>query len=348
MRAFLKRQLWPSWQQRKRMLLAQATACIPLLYALLIFAYLWPPHFRHTSPGYVLAAWAAFMVRTFTFHLGLFAAVIAVFAWVIRRRRLAVVCLPLVLATLAPSCWQYRPRSIAAADGPTLKVTSVNLLAMNHHTEPLIAEIRAADADILLLQEYTPHWHEALTQAFETDYPHRVHVPQEDCFGMAIYAKYPFVADPQTHLPLGEGLEPQMRAVIDWSGQRIAVYNIHLLPPRRLDYIVEHRVQWADLLDLLKTESLPAIIGGDFNFTEHSPHAAAIRDLGYLDAHAVAGSGRGATWPVNSIFRYLPGLRLDHVYLSPQWQCHACRTGVGRGSDHRPLSVRMSLGCQGR
>ncbi len=322
---------------------AQATLCVPVLYVLLAFARLWPPDFRNTSLAYVLAAWAAFMVRTFTFHLGLLAAMITAFAWAIRRRRLALACVPVVLFTLGPACWQYRPRSIQPAAGPTLKVMSVNLLAVNWDTAPIIAEIREADADILLLQEYTPHWHEALTQAFETSYPHRVDVQQDDSFGMAIYARHPFVGEPKTRLPLGEGLDPQMRAVIDWSGQPIAVYNIHLLPPRRLDYIVEHRLQWADLLDLLNDESLPTIIGGDFNFTEHSPHAAAIRDLGYLDAHAVAGWGRGTTWPVNSALRYLPGLRLDQLYLSPQWLGHQCQTGIGRGSDHRPLRVRMSL-----
>jgi len=218
---------------------------------------------------------------------------------------------------------------------------SVNLLMANRNHTPIISEIQAAEPDILLLQEYTCHWHEALQKAIGADYPYTIYVCQEDSFGTAVYSRSPFVGQPHHSLPLGSTDVPQIRTVIDIAGQKIAVYNVHLLPPRRLDYIIEQRIQWADLLALLAKETLPTIVGGDFNFTQRCPQAAAISRIGFTDAHTAAGRGRGATWPVNGPLRYVPGLRLDHIYLGRGFIPVTCRTGEGKGSDHRPVIVEV-------
>jgi len=134
-----------------------------------------------------------------------------------------------------------------------------------------------------------------------------------------------------------------MRAVIELAGRRVAVYNIHLLPPWGLEYTTENRLQFADLLDKLAGERLPVILAGDFNFTETSPNAASLRGIGLRDAHDLGGWGRGTTWPVNSFFRWIPSLRLDHIYLSDELTCSRCRTGVGTGSDHRPVVAEIGF-----
>jgi endonuclease/exonuclease/phosphatase (EEP) superfamily protein YafD len=71
--------------------------------------------------------------------------------------------------------------------------------------------------------------------------------------------------------------------------------------------------------------------------------ARAIEGAGFHDAFVEAGVGRGSTWPVNGIFRYLPGIRLDHVFLSPRLACRTIRTGTGYGSDHRPLVAEIVI-----
>lgn len=221
---------------------------------------------------------------------------------------------------------------------------SVNLLMVNQQTGPIIAEIIEAQPDILLLQEYTDHWHAALQIAIGADYPYLCYQTRDDSFGAAIYSRRPFVGQPALHLPLGDGELPQMRAVIRLTNRDVAVYNIHLLPTYWGDYTIAGRVQFADLLDLLADERLPIIMGGDFNFTETSPHAAALSRLGLSDAHALGGWGRGTTWPVHSMFRWIPSLRLDHIYLSGGLTCAECRTGVGQGSDHRPVLAKVGFG----
>ena len=213
----------------------------------------------------------------------------------------------------------------------------------NRDTDPIIEEIERNAPDILLLQEYTDHWHRALQQAFKAAFQHTVYVIREDSFGAAIYSRRPFVGTVEKFVPLGDATEPQIRAVTRINGQKVALYNVHLLPPRRLDYTTITRLQFADLIDHLKEEKLPVILAGDLNFTECSPQAVALVSAGLADAHSMRGMGRGSTWPVVGHFRWLPGLRLDHVYVSGEITCVESRTGEGQGSDHRPFLVKIAF-----
>lgn len=339
-----RRFLFPSRKQRKRALRREAWMLVIASYVALIFAFFWPQDCRNASQGYVAVCWVAFMVRVFVFHLGLLLAIVAIVALRTGQWKLLMTAIPLVLWTLGPTVWFCRPRSRPDVSGETVTVASVNLLMVNNRTEPLIDEIRASGADIVLLQEYTELWHDALRAALAKDYPYECHVCRDDSFGMAVYSSRPFLADPEMYVPLGVSSLPQIRAVVAIGQRPVAIYNVHLLPPLGLEYTTETRAQFADLLDLLASESRPFIVAGDFNFTESAPQAAALRRLGLVEAFDQGGWGRGSTWPVNSFLRYLPGLRLDHIYLGGGLTCSDCRTGRGQGSDHRPVIAKIGFG----
>jgi endonuclease/exonuclease/phosphatase (EEP) superfamily protein YafD len=240
---------------------------------------------------------------------------------------------------------QYLPRTPPASVGPPFHVMSINLLCVNRQTGPMLDEVRGVDPDVILLQEYAPHWHEALQRELIGYYPHYAGYPQEDSFGAAIYSRFPFREKPQLVASMGGGEVPQMRAVIDATGRDVVFYNIHLLPPRYLDYVIARNGQFAALLKELEKESLPFVLSGDFNFPATSPHARALKRSEITDAHDLGGYGRGATWPVNGLTRYLPapGFRIDHVYLSPGLTCASMRTGTGPGSDHRSLIATVGF-----
>ena len=345
-----RRVLWPDWSARKRMLRVEAWAVVFTSYALLALAYLWPQDYRNESPGYVLVAWLAFLVRVLQFHIGLLLLTIAVVAAFSRGRRLFLATAPLVLVTLGPALRAQLPKTPPEAPpgSPTLRVMSCNLLMVNKDTGPILAEIRAANPDVLLLQEYTDEWHAASVAAGLTrDFPYHSFVTRDDSFGVALYSRLPFLGEVDNRLPLGRAGVEQTRAVVRWAGRDVAVYNIHLLPPRRLDYTVDSRLQFARLLETLSAEALPYVVGGDFNLTENTPQHSDLAAVGARDAHDLAGRGRGATWPVNGVFRYLPGLRLDHVYVGNGLQAARCETGEGRGSDHRPLIADVAMQPEG-
>ena len=325
------------------MLRIEAWVVILGSYALLALAYLWPQDYRNITPAYVLIAWLAFLTRVLQFHLGLLLAAVALVAALGRNKRLPLAAAPLILLLLGPPLWSCvrspggAGRSAPLQSSPTLRVMSANLLMINRDTQPILDEILRSDADVVLLQEYTDEWHAAAQAALHSRYPHSSHVARDDSFGVAIYERTPFVAPVDNRLPLGHATAPQTRAVIRFAGRETAVYNIHLLPPRTLEYTTESRLQFADLLDALRSEPLPYLVAGDWNLTPDTPQHRDLLRLAARDAHDLASRGRGATWPVNSFFRHLPGLRLDHVYLSPALTAVRCEAGTGKGSDHRPV-----------
>lgn len=336
----VRRFLLPSWRQRKHMLRRDAWGLVVGSYALLLLAWFWPEDLRNTSPVYNIVGYGIFMTWTFVWHLGvLLTAVAAIAAWQ-RSWRLVLATIPLLGVCLGGELRHYLPKWPAAPTGQTITVMSVNLLYSNLDTTPIIREIRTTEPDILLLQEYTPAWHRDLQQSIGQDYPYVVESQRESPFGAAIYSRLP-LEDVNTFVPLGNTGTPQLRAVIQADGRKIALYNIHLLPPYGLEYTRYTRAQLADLIDVLREEPLPVILSGDFNFTDRSPNAAGLHAIGLIDTHTVAGSGRGSTWPVNSFYRYVPGIRLDHIYLRDGITCSQSRTGTGTGSDHRPILARI-------
>ena len=334
----------PSWQQRKAMLRREAWLVVILAYPLFAFAYLWPQQWRNEATPIVLAGWFAFMVRVFQFHIGLVLLLISMVAGWKRSKRLMLAAVPVMLFALLPTAVQFLPRPVVANTTPVVRVMSANLLMVNTDTAGIFGEIQAAKPDVLFLQEYTAAWHEAVQKALAADYPYSSVVMREDSFGIALYSRTPFAGEVDQRFPLGRAGVEQMRGEIELGGRRFAIYNVHLLPPRTPLYTSEHRLQLADLVDTLRAEKLPYIVCGDFNFPETSPQHFELKRIGVLEAHEQSAIGRGATWPVNGVFRYIvPGVRIDHIYFSPEITATACEVGVGRGSDHRPVVADLAL-----
>jgi endonuclease/exonuclease/phosphatase (EEP) superfamily protein YafD len=340
----IRKFLWPNWEDRRRILRREAWLLVVAAYPLLAFSYLWPQDWRNQAPAYVAVSWAAFIVRVFQYHAGLVLLIILAIAVLRKHRRLAMAAMPPVLFTLGPALVQFIPHQPEPSIGPRFRVMTANLLMVNADTDGIVGEVVAAKPDVLMLQEYTEHWHAAFQKALAKDYPYNSVVMRDDSFGIAIYSRTPFAAEVDQRFPLGRAGVEQMRAEVEIGGKRLALYNLHLLPPRTLLYTGEHRLQVADLVDTLHNEKLPYVVCGDFNFPDLSPQQSALKRAGAREAHQLAGYGRGATWPVIYAFRYLmPGIRIDDVYLGPQLTATSCETGEGRGSDHRPVVVDVAF-----
>jgi endonuclease/exonuclease/phosphatase (EEP) superfamily protein YafD len=338
-----RRWLLPSRAWRKRVFALEAWIVVAASYVALLFAFLFPQDFRNSSPAYVRIATAAFMVRTFLFHLGLLLWALALGAVLIRRWRLLGAALPAALVCVGPDIWSYVPGPAPTIAGQSVTVMSANLLGRNRNTAALLAEVRAVDPDVLLLQEYRPHWHRAFQPGLGGDYPHVDYLQRDDDFGLAIYSRLPFVMPVDMAIPLGSGDTPQARAVVRIDDRDVAIYSVHLMPPGSCAYATWQRQEFADLLDRLKREKLPIVLCGDFNFTNASVFADELERLGLTDAHCVSGWGRGSTWPRLGLFRWFPGIRLDHLFLSEELTSTSSRTGVGGGSDHRPVIAEIGF-----
>lgn len=318
-------------------------AIVGIAYPVLLFGLFCPMDLREVRPWPSALIHAAFMVRTFLFHAAVALTVVAARALIARDRRLALATVPAIVIAGWSSIPQFLPRSVIASDDSDrgLRVLSANLLAFNRDTTPLVDEIAGSNADVIMLQEFTPHWRDALAGSLGNSHPYQVLAPQTDCFGVAIYSKLPYVESPRVDVQIGRKLSPQIRAVVQTDFGPVALYNIHLVPPTSLAWSTEQRLELADLLDLVRAESLPVLVSGDFNFTLDSLHHSRVREAGLRDVHELVGFGRGSTWPVKRWTRYVPGIRLDHIYVSPHLTAIRCSQGVGMGSDHRPVMAEV-------
>ncbi len=277
-------------------------------------------------------------LNSFTLYIYLPAYAVFVFALVARHWWLGLLAgVPVVLHLVWVTPDYVGHAAAAPATGPSLALFSANLLANNEQGEAMAEEIRASDADVVLLQEYSTRWHRALRASGVLDpYPHQVSRVRDDSFGTAIYSKFPFVDAGIIDL---EGL-PMSTARVTFVGRVVDIVNVHTLPPRVSAYLPAWRAQTAWLRERAQAAKDPLILLGDFNATQHSLAYAGLLQAGLVDSHREVGRGDATTFP-NGLAP-VPPIRIDHVFHTRELTCISLSEGVGAGSDHRPLTARLT------
>lgn len=308
--------------------------CILGTIAALLLAYVLPQDFRATRHSYLLLAAFAFVVRSLQFQIAIGLAGAAVVAWLVRSRRLSIIALLPAIVLLAPVAMDYLPKKQPATHAQTCRVMSMNLLYKNRNTDAIVKQIRLADPDVVLVEEFTLFQNDALQKEIGQEYPYQSIVADHGSSGIGIFSRIPFSDAGDIGL---YSSHQQLRATLHLPGGDVALYALHLRCPQSIRSIATERIQTADLIDRLKNEKLPVIVGGDFNFTPDSPNAAALRDLGLVSTHDLAGHGRGATFPCVGRWSHFPGIRIDHVMLSHELTCTCSYVAGNSGSDHRPI-----------
>jgi endonuclease/exonuclease/phosphatase (EEP) superfamily protein YafD len=140
-------------------------------------------------------------------------------------------------------------------------------------------------------------------------------------------------------------VDPQITVEVDLGGRPVRLTNIHLMSPVGLDRATEHREQAARLAALVRADIAAGhdvVLAGDFNATPGTAHSRAMTGAGLRESHRLSGWGRGTTWCRTTRLAYLPGIRLDHIFLSPGLACVGARAGGDTGSDHRPIVARIT------
>ena len=99
------------------------------------------------------------------------------------------------------------------------------------------------------------------------------------------------------------------------------------------------RTNLDELLAFLATIEQPSVIGADLNESVRSPVAAALAER-FQDAHAVAGTGAGLTYPTVD-----PSTRQDFVFVSRRLEVRSATAPtddtVARASHHLPVVVDL-------
>ncbi len=239
---------------------------------------------------------------------------------------------------------------------PAITVMTYNTLLSNRRPETVLASIRAADADVIALQELNPIMARALHDELAEAYPYQVLDPQIGTSGLGVISRYPIrlLAEP---LPGDWTGRPQVFR-LDIHGRPVTLLNVHLhstmllsadqvLPSAdRLRRAIREREREAQTIaDFAAAQPGPLIVTGDFNTTDQS---MAYR----IVAGALHDSWREAGWGLGHT--YGPGLlrlgfrlwlvRIDYIFVSDEWHVTDAHTGLWGGiSDHRPLIATLRL-----
>jgi endonuclease/exonuclease/phosphatase (EEP) superfamily protein YafD len=225
----------------------------------------------------------------------------------------------------------------AAAASPALRIFFANVLQKNKRHDAMFREIAAADPDVLIVAEWGWAWNQAFRKSSLADtYAYGASLRQPR-FGMVnIFSKRPLNTDIENVIA-GRLVRT---ADIQLGAQTLRIVGVHA--PRPL-YATgyDYAGYWGQMVPLLATEPRPLLVIGDFNATEHSRVYQQLRALGLRSAHDDRGRGYATTWP-NGV-TWLPPIRIDQAFVSPDVECLDIAESRGEGSDHKPLIVDVRI-----
>ncbi len=216
--------------------------------------------------------------------------------------------------------------------GPTTRVMLMNLNAGNENTEQVLATIRKADPDLLLLEEVTPKWAIEL-DVLNADYPHRIAEPQEGCFGIMLLSKYPLAHE--KIVQIGDAGVPSIITDVHFPHSTVSVIGTHLLPPIGAEDSKYRNNQLTELPPIVMEQKHPVLLIGDLNVSPFSYWFKRVVSESRLE-NSMKGFGFQPTWPSNNRFLRIP---LDHVLHSSEIKIHHRMVAGDVGSDHFPVIV---------
>jgi endonuclease/exonuclease/phosphatase (EEP) superfamily protein YafD len=237
---------------------------------------------------------------------------------------------PLALLPL----WTASPALPKAHDTrPVLSIAVANVHVSNRDPAPLAAWLRAHPADVVVLNELTPAYADALSATIGDAYPYREFAPENSPFGIGLMARTPLR---DIAMRRSEDDIPALIAVIDVDGRPVRIVAVHPVPPLTMHWHHERDRLLRELAQ--ERDPLPRVVAGDLNATPWSTALTQAAQAG--GAPLRRATGLGATWTHPTLG--LPiGIPIDHVLASPDWQRGIDERGPEIGSDHRPVRAEL-------
>jgi endonuclease/exonuclease/phosphatase (EEP) superfamily protein YafD len=264
------------------------------------------------------------------------AALLAVILFMLDRRNLAMIALVLTIFHALPAMQKsVADEPIEACRGPVVTVVTANLQYSNLDTEAFRAWMAANPADLVVLQEVTSDWYEAL-QTIE-GYTNREFLVREDPYGLGVLSRWPLKEVAWQDFA-GDGL-PSVSGSIAIDGEPLRFLGLHTHWPV-LPGLARQR---DDSLDraaaFIRSGEGPLVALGDLNLTAYSPVFGR-----FLESAGLADTMQGAHWRPTWRAGFWPlALRIDHVLATPGLCVEKAEVGPAIGADHRPVIARLRL-----
>ncbi len=298
--------------------------CVPTLLALFARAWWLFDLFTHGPVFYII---------------GLMPLTIALWAKRKNKAALPTVCLLVNFWLVLPIYFGGNKTDPSDAQ-TTYRGIVVNVLSANDQYDHFLKVIQESDADFIAVLEMNNNWSNAL-QPLHEDYPHRILIPRDDNFGIAIYSRLPIVRSETIDLNGVPAIMAQLQVdETDSNDKTFTVIAAHTAPPFGANASRQRNRQLAQLAEIAKSKVGPTVLMGDLNVTGWSPH---FRDLlkqsGLMDSRQ--GIGIQPSWYGGNTG--LIRLPIDHVLVSEGIAVHERRLLDDVGSDHRPVLIEFQI-----
>ena len=254
--------------------------------------------------------------------------------------------------------WFALPTIYKAIDPPTsetFKVVTYNVQGANRELDDATAWLIATNADIILLQETSEGYDSRLAGLYDV-YAHEEHIEGS----VRIFSRYEIISKELLVIEESPG-HLVLRLVVNQQGKELAVYATHFalpqtkfkhLPLPTPNYGIHFALHYDEtrrnamirtLLDIVREETRPYILAGDFNTSDASLIYDEIATV-MIDSFREAGAGAGRTWPIAEVVglpRVIrPFIRIDYIWHSSQLRAVEASVGtVPIGSDHLPVTA---------
>lgn len=229
----------------------------------------------------------------------------------------------------------YFGRAPAGRDGPRLRILSFNVLAHNPEYDKVRDFIKSESPDVAVFFEADSRWPPELSQLADL-YPYQKFRPQEGHMGVALLSRIPFEHAEFHHLdpacPAG-----LMRFRI--GDRPVTIIATHVFPPTAAWKTARRNAQLEEVAKLVRAETNPVIVIGDYNATSWSSAFRQLRNsTGLRDSRR--GFGVQPSWPAQARLLRIP---IDHCLTSHELRVLNRRLGPGCGSDHLPVIVDLAF-----
>lgn len=236
--------------------------------------------------------------------------------------------------------WYPFSRAAAAAPGAVpLSIFDANVEFGNPSLASIAGEIGADHPNVVTMEELSYGNYPSL-EASGVLAGYRWHdvLPQYGGGGYGVWSDVPITGAETWRA----GPHLELRAWLHPTGTPpVRLYVIHTDAPRSGTVGMWH-TEMSVIAAVLRTEPRPLLVAGDFNATWDMYEFQDILDVGLDDAAVEAGKGWEMSWSRQA--RVVPPIvRIDHVLYSSGLTVTAYRTGVGEGSDHRPVMARLAV-----
>ncbi|MDQ3444109.1 MAG: endonuclease/exonuclease/phosphatase family protein [Chloroflexota bacterium] len=224
----------------------------------------------------------------------------------------------------------------------------------------VLRALRESDADIIGIEELNRRQARVLEEGLADAYPFSAFFG-DSYEGRGLLSRFPLMSANLVHFIPDR---PDVLATIDTGPLLLTVIVGHPRPQiMRRGRVMFQTASLRQILGLarLAQQQPPAVLMGDFNMSPRHPGYGRFRKLGLTDAFAVAGSGRGLTFPLRlgvvgigsgrerrRKIPVIPVKRFDHIWHTPDLVAERAWIGPDAGSDHASVMARILLPGAGR